>query len=195
VREKQAVETKRQAEVLALEKQQRLAEKRKAEEVQQAAERARVEKEQLAAKQRAIEDRKRRETEARAEAERQRMLAAAEREDLERREAEMAQTMQAEESLLVASQSGEMNRYIARIQYQVESNWVKPASAQSGLSCEVAVKQLPSGDVVDVRTVRCNGDDMVRRSIEDAVHRSSPLPLPENNLLFDRNLSFTFQPE
>jgi colicin import membrane protein len=123
------------------------------------------------------------------------MLAAAEREELERREAEMLGAMQAEEALLAASQSGEMSIYIARIQQQVERNWVRPASAQLGLECQLAVVQLPNGDVIDVRTVRCNGDDTVQRSIENAVRRSSPLPLPENRVLFDRNLSFVFKPD
>jgi colicin import membrane protein len=103
--------------------------------------------------------------------------------------------MQEEEALLAARESGEMSRYLALIQQRVERNWVRPASAAAGLECEVAVVQLPNGDVIDVRTVRCNGDDTVRRSIENAVRRSSPLPLPGNRVLFDRNLSFTFRPE
>jgi colicin import membrane protein len=123
------------------------------------------------------------------------MLAEAEREDQQRREAEMRASMQEEEALLAARESGEMSRYLALIQQRVERNWRRPASAVAGLECEVAVVQLPNGDVIDVRTVRCNGDDTVKREIENAVRRSSPLPLPENRVLFDRNLSFTFRPE
>jgi colicin import membrane protein len=123
------------------------------------------------------------------------MFAEAEREERERREAEMGAAMQAEEALLAARQSGEMSRYIALIEQRVTRNWVRPASAQPGLECELAVIQLPNGDVIDVRTVRCNGDDTVKRSIENAVRRSSPLPLPDNRVLFDRNLSFVFKPD
>jgi colicin import membrane protein len=59
----------------------------------------------------------------------------------------------------------------------------------------VLVNQLPGGAVGDVRIGRCNGDDAVRRSIEAAVRRADPLPLPSNPALFERNLRFTFKPE
>ena len=39
------------------------------------------------------------------------------------------------------------------------------------------------------------GDEVVVRSIEAAVYRSSPLPLPPDPQLFERNLRFTFKPE
>ena len=71
---------------------------------------------------------------------------------------------------------------------------VRSSTARAGLKCEVAVVQLPNGDVVDVRTVTCNGDDAVQRSIENAVRRASPLPLPENRMLFERNIPFIFEP-
>jgi len=41
----------------------------------------------------------------------------------------------------------------------------------------------------------CNGDDAVRRSIEQAVLRASPLPTPSLPALFDRNLQVVFRPE
>ncbi len=201
-REKQA-EQQRQAET---ERQRVEAEKQRQEQlrIKQAeqqkrdaanAEKARVAEEKRAAEQRAADEQRKREAAERAEAERKRMIAAAEAEDRERREADLRAAMQEEEALLAASQSGEMSRYMALIQQKVERNWNRPPTAQAGLECEVAVMQLPNGDVVDVRTVQCNGDDAVRREIEKAVLRSSPLPLPENRLLFDRNLVFLFKPE
>ena len=193
--ERQAVEQRRRDEAAAAAEQKRLNEQKRVADARQAEERARIEKEQAAAKQRALEERQQREAEARAEAERQRMIAAAEQEDLERREAEMRSSMQEEEALQAARSSGEMSQYLALIQQRVERNWSRPATAKPGLECEVQVKQLPNGDVVDVRTARCNGDETVRRSIENAVRRASPLPLPENRLLFDRNLLFIFRPE
>jgi colicin import membrane protein len=194
-REREALKQRKQQEVLAAEEQQRINKQRRTEEARQQTERERIEKQQAEAKQRSIDERKQREAQARADAEQQRMFAEAEREELERREAEMLGAMQEEEALLAASQSGEMSQYIALIQNTVERNWVRPASAQAGLECEVAVKQIPGGQVIDVQTVRCNGDDTVRKSIEDAVRRSSPLPVPANPLLFDRNLTFFFTPD
>jgi colicin import membrane protein len=193
--ERQAVEQRRRDDAAAAAEQKQLSEQKRVADARQAEERARIEKEQAAAKQRALEERQQREAATRAEAERQRMIAAAEQEDLERREAEMRSSMEEEEALQAARSSGEMSQYLALIQQRVERNWSRPATAKPGLECEVQVKQLPNGDVVDVRTARCNGDETVRRSIENAVRRASPLPLPENRLLFDRNLLFIFRPE
>ncbi|MGI9292257.1 MAG: cell envelope integrity protein TolA [Gammaproteobacteria bacterium] len=191
VAEQKRADQARQAEQQA----QRQAEQKRAEEKRQATEKARIEEQKRVAEQKALEEQKRLEAEARAEAERQRMIAEAEREEQERREAELKVSMAEEEALQAARASGEMSRYLALIQQKVERNWTRPATAKPGLECDVSVRQLPNGDVIDARTTRCNGDDAVRRSIENAVRRSSPLPLPENRVLFDRNLLFTFKPE
>jgi colicin import membrane protein len=103
--------------------------------------------------------------------------------------------MQAEERLMAAEQAGLLAQYIAVIRQEVERNWVRPVSAGAGLECVVHVTQIPGGEVIDVRMVQCNGDDAVVRSIVAAVHQSSPLPLPLEPELFERNLRFTFKPE
>lgn len=184
-------EQRRQAEA----EQRRLAEA-EADRRRQAEAEAQRKAEQAAAEQRRREEeaQAKREQEKRAAEERARAEAAARR-DQERREAELATAMAAEEALFSAQQSGELNRYLMLIQQKVERNWVRPPSALAGLECEVAVVQLPNGDVMDARTVRCNGDEAVRRSVENAVRRSSPLPLPDNRALFERNLRFVFKPE
>ena len=51
------------------------------------------------------------------------------------------------------------------------------------------------GEVVDVKVGRCNGDEAVRRSLEAAAYRASPLPQPPDPALFDRNLVVTFRPQ
>ena len=180
--EKQAAE-RAAAEKLRLEKEAAEQQAKKEAEARAAAERAEQER-------KAAEERARREQEQAAQAK-----ADAERRERERRQAELAAAMAAEEELLAASQSGELAQYLALIQQKVERNWAPPASARAGLECEVAVVQLPSGEVVDAQTGRCNGDEAVRRSVENAVRRASPLPLPPNRALFERNLRFVFKPE
>jgi colicin import membrane protein len=78
---------------------------------------------------------------------------------------------------------------------RVKRSWVQPASARPGVECDVHVTQIPGGEVVNVRIGACNGDAAVIRSIEAAVFSASPLPLPPDPSLFDRNLRFTFKPE
>jgi colicin import membrane protein len=115
------------------------------------------------------------------------------RREEERLQAEAREQEIADESELISARnSSEMGAYLAAIQNKVVRNWVRPATARDDLECYVAITQLPNGEVVSVRVVRCNGDDVVVRSIEAAVRKASPLPLPENTLLFLRDFQFRF---
>jgi colicin import membrane protein len=128
-------------------------------------------------RQRAENERKRREAE---EAERQRL-----------RDREIAE----EQARIDAMNSGALARYQYAIQQRIQRHWVEPPSARPGLECEINVRQLPGGEVVGASIGRCNGDDAVKRSIEAAVFKASPLPEPEDPTLFDRNLRIIFKPE
>ena len=137
----------------------------------------------------------------RIEAERQRE-AAIERQRLEnerlRKEAEDAirqQELKNEAERVAAAGANALAAYIFAIKQKVERNWVRPANAEVGLECIVNVRQLPGGEVVDVRFGRCNGDETVKRSIESAVYKSSPLPAPRDPRVFDRSLTLTFKPK
>ena len=196
--EQKAAEAEVKAEAERKEQERKAAEaKIKVEKEKKEQERKAAEAKAKAEAEKKEQERKAAEAKAKAEAERKAAEAKAQaaKQEQARRQAELAAAMAAEEDLWAAQNSGEMDRYIALIQQKVERNWVPPASAQVGLECEVAVVQLPNGDVVDARTVRCNGDAAVQRSIEAAVRRSSPLPLPDNRALFERNLRFIFKPE
>lgn len=173
--EKRQADQKRQVE---LRKQQEKAEaEKKAAEKKAAEEKAAAEKKEA--------ERRRKEEEAKAASAQRRQQEAA---DLRRQMAE-------EESLQKATDSGELARYLAVIRQRVERNWARPPSARPGLECDVQVTQIPGGEITGVRFGSCNGDDAVRRSIEAAVLKSSPLPPPDNPALFDRNLRFTFKPQ
>ncbi|MEE4185250.1 MAG: cell envelope integrity protein TolA [Gammaproteobacteria bacterium] len=180
---------------------QRAAEQREAERKAAEAKAAREAqaKQAAAAQAKAEAERQRREAEAARERERQaaaaRARAEAEAAEQARRQAELLAAIEAEEALAAAQNSGALNEYVSLIQQQVQQRWVQPASAVVGIECTVSVRQLPSGEVVEARVTRCNGDETVRRSVENAVYAASPLPLPRDRLLFDRNLTFTFKPE
>ncbi len=94
----------------------------------------------------------------------------------------------AESIRLAAVDSGALAVYMTQIRQKIERNWNAPASAGADLECSVRVRQIPGGEVVGVTILSCNGDDAVRRSVEAAVHRSSPLPEPSDPSLFDRNI-------
>lgn len=192
--------------------------------VREREEQERVAKEKAAEEQRAVERKQQEaERQRKAEAERQAKLEAEkqakaaaerkrveeiqrkqrEREEAERkrvadeaasRERALQEQLAEEEGLMQARTSGAMNQYAAMIQQHVERQWNRPPSARSGIACEVNVAQSPSGTVLRVQVGQCNGDQAVRQSIENAVQRASPLPLPSDMRLFDRNLRFIFKP-
>lgn len=218
-RQEQAAAERRRAEEQRRQQEQRAADERRRQEAerQQREREAQAQREREAAERRAAEERQRQQdAERRAAEERQRQQEAErraaeerrQREEAERRaaeerrareaqarrEAELAAQLAAEEELRAARSSAEMGVYVAQITSRIERNWIRPASARPGLRCQVRVTQIPGGEVVDVRVGTCNGDDAVRRSIEAAVRRASPLPVPDNPRLFERNLNIIFEP-
>jgi colicin import membrane protein len=202
--EDSAEKARQEAEAKAAE-ESRVAEERRVAAEQEAAERQAQEKaaREKAEKEKAAKEKAERERLAREKAEKDK----AEREKQERerrakleadktraREAELNAQLAAEERLASARASGQMAQYISQITAKIERNWNRPPGAIAGLQCEVRVTQGPGGIVITVKVERCNGDEAVRQSIEAAVFRASPLPLPSEPALFERNLVVTFRP-
>ncbi len=123
-------------------------------------------------------------------------------EEQARREQQLKNQLAAEEQAAVQqAREGEDQRiiaqYISLIEQKVRRNWLKPASAKAGMSCTVRVRLIPGGEVSDVRVVVSSGDALFDRSVETAVYKASPLPLPPDAVLFDkyfRDLNFIFRP-
>jgi colicin import membrane protein len=194
--------------------QERLAAEQKKREEEARVEEARAEEARLqkierakeeAEKQRLAEqERKRKEAEAeeerrRLEAEEQRK-ADIERQRLEneqaRREAEDVARKEAaaeEAQMLESRAASEKAAYIFKIQQKVTRNWVQPITAEKGLNCVVKVTQTAGGVVTNVEFGSCNGDATVRRSIEAAVQKASPLPAPRDPSVFDREVTLNFK--
>ncbi len=185
---KEAEEQKRQEDArtererisrLKKQQEQEQVEKKRRDEAELERRRAEAERKRLedVERQRAENERKREEAE---EAERQRL---------------QAREIAEEQARIDAMNSGALARYVYAIQQKLYRNWVMPPGAVAGVECVVNVRQLPGGEVVGASIGQCNGDDAVRRSIEAAVFKASPLPEPEDPLLFDRNLRIEFNPE
>ena len=112
------------------------------------------------------------------------------------REAELRRSIEAEERGNAIRNSDEAARWHAQIVARVTRAWIKPPSAQPGISCIVSVTQVPGGEVTAVRVNSCSiNDDALRESVEAAVYRASPLPPPPDPALFERNLELTFAPQ
>lgn len=185
-------EEKRQADLRAEQERIRLQqeedrERREAEE----AERKRRQEEELE-RRRAEAERKRQEDLERQRAENERLRREAEEAEIRRRQ---QQEIETEERRLAAMQADDKSRWVFALQQAISRNFVPPASAPIDLECVVDVRQLPGGTVANVSIGRCNGDDAVRRAIEAAVYKASPLPPPDNPSIFERDLRITFKPE
>ena len=85
--------------------------------------------------------------------------------------------------------------YIEQIKDKIERNWLRPPGSASGLRCVVRVSQIPGGEIVQAVIQTSSGNIAFDRSVEEAVLRSSPLPVPKRPALFDRNIVITFEPE
>jgi colicin import membrane protein len=171
--------------------------KRKAElEAKQKAEQAAKQKAELAAKQKAEAERKRKaELEARqkAQAEAKRKAEEAQRRDEQALQSQLA----AEQERMEAGRvQGIVEQYIAYIQDRIQRSWLRPQGSAEGLSCVVQVSLIPGGDVARVEIVRSSGDPLFDRSVETAVYKAAPLPLPPDATLFKhfRELRLIFKP-
>lgn len=141
----------------------------------------------------AEKERKRVEAERAREAEIERQRVENERLRAEADAARQAE-LDAESNRLDAMTATAEAAYIFAIQQKIARNWVRPPTALAGIECIVNVRQLPGGEVVNVSLGSCNGDEAVRRSIEAAVYKASPLPAPADPSVFDRNLRLEFRP-
>jgi colicin import membrane protein len=106
-----------------------------------------------------------------------------------------SQEIEDEERRLAANRSPAMDAYKFAIAQKIRRSWSVPASAAEDTLCTVRVRQIAGGEIVGVTILSCNGDEAVKRSIEAAVHRSSPLPEPPTPDLFRPILELNLRPE
>jgi len=90
----------------------------------------------------------------------------------------------------------EIEKFIILIIEDVSGSWILPANFKKGSKCTVRVKIIPGGDVADVNVSKCNGGVLFERSVDAAVRRASPLPVPKDPFVFDkmRDINFIFNP-
>jgi colicin import membrane protein len=211
--EQRKVEAQRKAEQEAKQKAEQAAKQKVEAERKRKAELEAKQKAELAAKQKAEQEAKQK---AEAEAKKKAAAEAKKKADAEakkkaeaeaKRKAEEAQRREAEQALqsqLAAEQAGieaarvqgVVAEYIGYIQERIQRSWLRPPGSPAGLSCVVQVSLIPGGEVARVQIVRSSGDPVFDRSVESAVYKASPLPLPPDAALFKhfRDLRLIFKP-
>ena len=214
LKQKQVVEEKRLKEQESQRKleQQKLAteqkkleqkklEQKQAEQKQQAAE---AEKKKQAEEKRLAEAEAKRKIEAEAKAKADAEAKAKADAEAKAKAAAEAQRKAAEQALQAqiaaedaARDQSIISQYVGIIGDRVRRNWIQPPSSRVGLSCVVKVQLMPGGDVISAQVVQSSGDAAFDRSVEAAVFRAAPLPLPPDPGLFEsfRTLTFNFSPK
>ena len=210
---KRLEEEKRQAEVKKAQEEKRLAEekaKKEAEARKQAElEKQKAEEARKAAEKKAEEERKRAEENAKKLAEEKKKQEEARRraeEEAEQKrlqailEQEEAEIRAEQERAAKAARQRELNtllsQYIGAIQSRIQSQWRKPPGLDTtDAYCKVYVKQAVGGYIEEVAIKQCSGgNEQFKKSVEEAVWKSDPLPAPPDDELFNRELIITFKP-
>jgi len=90
------------------------------------------------------------------------------------------------------------DKYQSLINQRVVPKWNRPLSARNGMVTTLRISVLPGGEVANVVTIKSSGDSAFDASAEEAVRRSSPLPVPDDVAVFNqyfRVITFKFNPE
>jgi colicin import membrane protein len=163
--------------------------------------------EQKQQEQRQAEEKRKREAQEKADAERKaaeaKRLADQKRAEAAQRaaddktraesEAELRNSLAAEEHANQLRSSGALASWTSQISARIHRAWLQPPSATSGLLCVLLVTQAPGGAVLNAKLESCNGDQAVRESLVAAAYRASPLPAPPDPSLFEREVEVTFR--
>ena len=86
-------------------------------------------------------------------------------------------------------------RYRNAIAAKVSRYWQRSPATRDNFDCLVRVDQMPDGEVISAKVTRSCGSAALDRSVEAAVRKASPLPMPEDPDIFERAIEFRFRPD
>ena len=97
------------------------------------------------------------------------------------------------------TKSDEISLFSGIIQNQVMQVWQQPSSARTGLSVELLIKLVPTGEIIDVKLLKSSGNLAFDNSALNAVEKLSKFEdLNMGRKLFDnhfRNFTLVFNPK
>lgn len=144
----------------------------------------------------AADAKKKKEAEAKRKAEAERKK----QEEL-RLQQEFEQALEQEQGMLLEEEYAiEAQSYASRFRQRVESNWARPPSARTGMTCVLAIQLVPTGRIVNVTVVESSGNSAFDRSAIQAVKKVEIFPEAKEMSLetFERhyrNFKFKFNPQ
>lgn len=85
-----------------------------------------------------------------------------------------------------------------QIRLKIESVWQYPPAVQPDQEVIMKLVLVPTGQVIQAQVVKSSGNAALDRSVEQAIYKASPLPVPQDIRVFEQNFrTFTmkFRPE
>lgn len=82
-----------------------------------------------------------------------------------------------------------------KIRGKIRGNIILPQDIPGNPEAVFDVTLLPTGEVLTVRKAKSSGHAGYDDAVERAIMKSSPLPLPEDRSIFQRQLHLTFHPQ
>lgn len=179
------------------ERQQKLAEQKRQQEIKRKQEAEEKRKQEAEKKKAETERKKEQERKAKEEAKRE------EQKQLRQQQRQAAfedALAQEQGELLEASYSVAAQSYMSAIAQRIEQNWSRPPSARNDMQCELLIKLVPTGRVINVDVVKSSGDALFDRSAVQAVKKVEQFPeikdmQPEVFERYYRELNLVFRPQ
>ena len=120
-----------------------------------------------------------------------------EREEKQRKEKIEKKKQQEQEEKRRQQELNEIGKYTGLINAKVSRNWIYLDSYGKDLKCIIQIQLLPSGDVINAKVIKSSGNIAFDRSAELAALKASPLPVPKDTDLFQREfrtVNLDFEP-
>jgi colicin import membrane protein len=119
---------------------------------------------------------------------------AAERKTAEASSAAARELVDFQSAQAAQAKSRAMIDYVGKIRARIRSNIILPPDIKGNPEAVFEVVQFPSGEILSVHLKKSSGHAAYDAAVERAIHKSSPLPKPENGALFSRTLELRFHP-
>ncbi len=93
-----------------------------------------------------------------------------------------------------SARSKGLETYVDKIRAKVRGN-LGFVGVSGNPTVKFRVTQLPSGEIIGIRITKSSGVPAYDSAVERAIMKSSPLPLPPEKSLWERELDLTFCPQ
>ncbi len=131
-----------------------------------------------------LKEKKRKEAEKKAAEEKRKKEQRRKAEAEKKRQAELRRQQERERAERERLSRGIVNKYVALIAQKIERNWRQPLDAPRDLQCKIDIRLRSTGEVVSVKIAESSGNASFDRSVETAVRKASPLPVPKDSVIF-----------